>query len=94
MYKDDPYFKDSYATCENPFSNNRIQWLDYMLQEGLLFKNNKICIPKCSMRENIIKENHGGGLLGHFGQDKTFLHVNAFYYWPGMQNQVKKFVEK
>jgi hypothetical protein len=48
------------------------QWLDYMLQEGLLFKNNKLCIPKCSMRENLIKEKHIGGLLGHFGQDKNF----------------------
>jgi len=30
------------------------------------------------MRENIIKEKHSGGLSGHFGQDKTFAHVNDF----------------
>jgi len=72
MYKDDADFKDSYVACENPFSSNKRHWLDYMLQEGLLFKNNKLCIPKCSMRENLIKENHSGGLSGHFGQGKTF----------------------
>jgi transposase InsO family protein len=94
MYQDDADFKDAYAACENPVANNRSQWLDYMLQEGLLFKNNKLCIPKCSMRENLIKEKHSGGLSGHFGQDKTFSQVNDFYFWPGMQNQVKKFVEK
>jgi hypothetical protein len=94
MYKDDVDFKDAYAACENPVASNRSQWLDYILQEGLLFKNNKLCIPKYSMRENMIKENHSGRLSGHFGQDKNFAQVNAFYYWPGMQNQVKKFVEK
>jgi len=33
-------------------------------------------------------------LSGHFGQDKTFAQVNAFYFWPKMQTHVKKFVEK
>jgi hypothetical protein len=72
MYKDDADFKDAYISCENPIANNRSLWLDYMLQEGLLFKNNTLCIPKCSMRENLIKEKKSGGLLGHFGKYKTF----------------------
>jgi hypothetical protein len=46
------------------------------------------------MRENMIKEKHNGGLSRHFGHDRTFAQVNNFYYWPGMQIQVKKFVEK
>jgi hypothetical protein len=94
MYQDDANFKDAYANYENLVASNMSQWLDYMLQEGLLFKNNKLCIPKCSMKENLIKEKHSGGLLGNFGQDKTFARVNDFYFRPGMQNQVKKFVEK
>ena len=65
-------FKDVYVACENTVSHNRIQWLEYMLQEGLLFKNSKLCIPKCSMREKLIEEKHNGGLSGNFGQDKTF----------------------
>ena len=72
MYKEDVDFKDIYAAYENPVSHNRNQWLDYMLQEGLLFRNSKLCIPKCSMRENLIHEKHSGGLSRHFGQDKTF----------------------
>ena len=75
MYKEDMGFKDIYAACVNPISYNRSQWLDYMLQEGLLFKSSKLCIPKCSMRENMIQEKHCGGLSGHFGQDKTFAQV-------------------
>ena len=94
MYKEDAKFKEIYETVQNPAVHNRSQWLDYLIQGGLLFKSNKLCIPKCSMRENIIKEKHNGGLSGHFGQDKTFAQVNAFYYWPDMQTYVKIFVEK
>jgi hypothetical protein len=62
MYQYDVDFKDAYATCGNCVAGKKSQWLDYMLQEGLLFKNSKLCIPKCSMRENLIKEKHSGGL--------------------------------
>ena len=94
MYKEDVDFKDIYATCENPVTHNRSQWLDYMLQEGLLFKDIKLCIPRCSMRENLIQENHNGGLSGQFGQGNTFALVSNFYFWPKMQHDVKKFVER
>ena len=46
------------------------------------------------MRENIIKEKHNRGLSRHAGQDKTFAPVNDFYYWPKMETDVKRFVEK
>ena len=46
MYKEDVDFKDIYVACENLVTNNKIQWLDYMMQEGLLFKDSKLCIPK------------------------------------------------
>ena len=72
MYEDDADFKDVYTKTQNPIVHNKSQWLDYLIQGGLLFKGNKLCIPKCSMREDIIKEKHSGGLCGHFGQDKTF----------------------
>ena len=55
-----------------------------MLQEGLLFKYSKLCIPKSSMAKNLIQEKHSGGLSGHFGQDKTFSQVSNFYFWPNM----------
>jgi hypothetical protein len=67
MYKEDADFRDAYAAYENLVSSNRSQWLSYMIQEGLLFKDSKLCIPRCSMRENLIKEKHSGGLSGHFG---------------------------
>jgi hypothetical protein len=72
MYQYDVDFKDGYASCETPIVGNKSKWLEYMLHEGLLFKNSKLFIPKCSMRENLIKEKNNGGLSGNFGQDGTF----------------------
>ena len=43
-----------------------------MIQDDLLFRNSRSCIPKCSMRENLIREKHNGRLVCHFGHDKTF----------------------
>ena len=65
-----------------------------MLQEGLLFKDSKLCIPICSMRDNLTQENHSGGLSGHFGQDKNFPLVSNFHFWPNMQHDVRKYVER
>ena len=63
-------------------------------QEGLLFKGNQLCIPKFSMRDNLLNENHSGGLAGHFGHDKTFSQLSSSYYWPGMRKEVIKFVNR
>ena len=49
-----------------------IPWNDFMLQNGLLFKNSQLCVPNFSMRENIIQEKHSGGLTRNFGAYKTF----------------------
>jgi hypothetical protein len=94
MHCDDPYFKEAYEACENPVLGDRSQWTEYMIQEGLLFKGNQFCIPKFSMRDNLLKEKHSGGLVGHFGHDKTFSQLRSSYYWPGMIKKVIKFVNR
>jgi hypothetical protein len=94
MYKDDPDFKEAYEASENPILRDRSQWIEYMIQDGLLFRGNQLCIPKCSMRENLLKEKHSGGLVGHFGHDKMFSKLNGSYFWPGMRTDVKKFVDR
>jgi hypothetical protein len=71
MYQDDSDFQDAYKTCENLVLRDRIQWIEYLIQDGLIFKGNQLCIPKSSMRENFLNEKHSGGLVGHFSHDKT-----------------------
>ena len=45
------------------------------------------------MRINIIREKHCSGLRGHFGIEKTIDMVKRSYYWPKMNNEVKKFIK-
>jgi hypothetical protein len=65
-----------------------------MIQYGLMFKGCQFFIPKSSMRENMLKEKHSGGLARHFGHDNRFAQLNSSDYWPGMREEVKKFVNK
>jgi hypothetical protein len=64
MYRDDPDFKEVYEATENPILRNRSRWKKYMIQDGLLSRGNQLCIPKGSMRENLLKEKRSGGLVG------------------------------
>jgi hypothetical protein len=65
-----------------------------MIQDGFLLKGNQLCIPKFSMRDNILKEKHSGGLTGHFDHDKTFAQLSNSYYWLGMRTYVIKFMNR
>ena len=50
LYEDDSDFQSAYRACKNPIEVSRELWTKYMLRDSLLFKNNKLCIPSCSMR--------------------------------------------
>jgi hypothetical protein len=84
-YCDDTEFKEAYESCVSPMLRDKSQWIEYMIQDGLLFKGNQLCIPKFSMRDNLLKEKHSGGLDGHFGHDKTFAQLSSSYYWSSMR---------
>jgi hypothetical protein len=94
MYKEDPNFKEAYEACENPLLREKNQWMEYLIQDGLFFKGSRLCILKCSMRDNLLKENHSGGLGGHFVHDKTYAQLSSSYYWPRMRSDMKKFLDR
>jgi hypothetical protein len=81
LYDSNVDFKESFAVCKNLENKDNSPWLEFMLQNGLLFKKNQLCIPNSSLRENLIQEKHHGGLVGHFGVDKTFWQLSHFYFW-------------
>ena len=94
LYLDDPDFGEAWKACTEPVTLDRTKRLDFMIQDSMLFKGSQLCIPISSMRENLIKEKHSGGLDGHFGHDKTFTQLRSSYYFPGMKTEVIKFVNK
>jgi len=94
LYQTDADFKEAYEVWENPLLKNNSPWLDYNLQEKLLFKGGQLCILDCLMRENIIRGKHSEGLTKNFGIDKTLDHLGQFYYWPRMRRDVQQYVSR
>ncbi|XP_019435366.1 PREDICTED: uncharacterized protein LOC109341851, partial [Lupinus angustifolius] len=62
-------------------------------QDGFLFKENRLCLPKVSIRDLLVKESHEGGLMGHFGVQKTLDILKEHFYWPHMRRDVQKLCE-
>ena len=63
-YESCPDFGELYTSLSNV---SRLILDDYTLQEGYLFKANKLCIPWLSVRDFLVWEIHARGLVGHFG---------------------------
>ena len=62
-----------FGACE------KVAFGKFYKHEGYLFKENKLCIPQCSMHELLVREAHGGGLMVHFRIKKT-LDVLSEYF--------------
>ena len=41
------------------------------------------------MRELLVRETHGGGLMGHFGVFKTLDVLHEHFYWRKMKKHVR-----
>ncbi|XP_038979001.1 LOW QUALITY PROTEIN: uncharacterized protein LOC120109324 [Phoenix dactylifera] len=62
--------------------------------EGFLFRENRLCVPNCSLRELLVREAHGGGLMGHFGVRKTLDVLAEHFFWPHMKRDVERVCAK
>jgi len=64
--------------------------VDYHLRDGLLYRLDKLCVPK-GERLPLIREDHTSKVAGHFGVGKTMANLQKYVYWPTMQEQVASF---
>ncbi|KAL5751049.1 hypothetical protein ACOSP7_025652 [Xanthoceras sorbifolium] len=90
LYATDDDFKEIWSSLNNNLGSAS----DFVIKDGYLIKQSRICIPKGSMREFIIQELHGGGLAGHFGYDKTMALVADRFYWPRLRHDVHTIVDR
>ncbi|KAJ9535151.1 hypothetical protein OSB04_un001769 [Centaurea solstitialis] len=88
LYLDDPDFSKVIQECKERACGS------YFIQDGFLFKNNKLCIPKGSIRELLIREAHGGRLAGHFGINKTLGVLHEHFCWPHMEGDVSALIAR
>jgi hypothetical protein len=61
LYANDSDFDEIYNACGHSAFGK------YYLMDGYLFKENRLCVPASSLRELLVCEAHGGGLMGYFG---------------------------
>ena len=64
-YVNDDDYASVYGACE------KVAFGKFYRLDGYLFRENRLCVPNSSMRELLVREAHGGGLMGHFGVRRT-----------------------
>jgi len=84
MYNQDSEFSSIYAECMKRPQGG------FYVNEGYLFKDGKICIPQGSQRKLLVQETHEGGLIGHFGVEKTLGLLKEKFFWPHMRKDVQR----
>ncbi|PKI38028.1 hypothetical protein CRG98_041582 [Punica granatum] len=88
LYMQDSDFGAIYSACEKGAFGK------FYKHDEFLFRENKLCIPNSSMRELLVLESHGGGLMGHFGVVKTLDILREHFFWPYMKRDVERICSK
>jgi len=83
LYDNDSDFAEIYNACGHSAFGK------FYLMDGYLFKENRLCVPASSLHELLVREAHGGGLMGHFGVEKTLDVLHEHFYWPKMKRDVQ-----
>ena len=61
--------------------------------KGLFYKGNAIAIPNVGeLRAELLKECHATPYAAHPGRDKTLSLLSRYFWWPGMAQDVAKYV--
>ena len=73
-------------------------WDQLIVQDWLLWRcyenddgssqHTQLIVP-CSLRDQVLRDMHGGAMSGHFGEDKTLSRLREGFYWPGFHTDVK-----
>ncbi|MGI4292149.1 hypothetical protein ACR2WS_26585, partial [Klebsiella pneumoniae] len=80
QYVHDADFKDVMQNCKE----GRM-WNKFVVNDGFVFRANKLCIPASSVRILMFQGGHGGGLMGHFGIKKSVVTLVTLFFWLEMR---------
>ena len=88
MYLDDNDFGSIYDECKVSAKDK------FFRHDGFLFKENKLCVPNCSLHELLVGEAHEGGLMGHFGIAKTSDILHEHFYWSNLKRDMQRIYDR
>ena len=89
QYALDPDFKDVLLNCREGCT-----WNKFMINDGFLFRANRLCILVGSVHLLLLQKAHGGGLMGHFCAKKTEEVLSTHFFWPRMRRDVEQYVAR
>lgn len=76
-------------------SNGEVVAGGFRISEGRLLYKNRVVIPKQSyVIPILLREYHDSVVGGHTGEVKTYLRIAVDWYWVGMKDQVKEYVQQ
>ena len=50
LYREDHNFAKAWKACIVLVTLDKTKWLNFIIQDGMLFKGSQLCIPRSSMR--------------------------------------------
>jgi len=63
-------------------------------EDGVVYMEGRIYIPNNKkIKEEILKENHDLADVGHLGQHRMLELIKRTYWWPGLKEDVKKYIQ-
>jgi len=69
---------------------DRLAWEE----DGIAYMEERIYVPNNKkLREEILKEHHDLADIGHPGQHRMLELLKRTYWWPGLKEDIKKYVQ-
>ena len=63
-------------------------------EDGVVYMEGRIYVPNNKkIKEEILKENHDSVDVGHPGQQRMLELLKRNYWWPGLKEDVKRYVQ-
>src|SRR3989337_1145002 len=94
-YKVDPFPQHVMRLLNERVQHSReISLADCTIQDDQLYFRSKLFVPDYDpLRLHILQNNHDHPAAGHPGLTKTFDLMDRKYYWPGMRNYIKRYIQ-
>ena len=77
-----------------PIVKLTLVWERFYFKDSYLLRADKLCVPESSLCLLLLQESHGGGLVGHFGREKTYATLAHKYFWPRMLHDVGRIINR
>ena len=63
-------------------------------ENGVAYIEGRIYVPNNKeLREEILKEHHNPADIGHLGQHRMLELLKRTYWWPGLKEDIKRYVQ-